>query len=71
MRNLVNFKNTWLMNKKIPKTKRYRKNFRKKVAESETNQYTSAQNPPLDNRNVPNHIKDMWEVYLGFMKLEL
>ena len=58
------------MNTLEPETKRFRANFVKNLAKSKTRHKNPLHNPPVDHRNVPPHIKDMWEVYLGFTKFE-
>ncbi len=42
----------------------------KKPAKRKSQQRNPVHKPPPYHRNVPAHIKDMWEVYLGFTKLE-
>ena len=58
------------MNTKKCTTKSFKGHFDKKLAKNKSKRITPEQNS-IDNRNIPNHIKDMWEVYLRFINLEL
>lgn len=49
---------------------RFRANFVKNLAKSKSKRKEPLRNTPLDYKTIPPHIKDMWEVYLGFTKLE-
>ncbi|GEM_PF-2825273 len=53
-----------------PAAKRLRASFVKALDKSKSMQKNFDQKPPIDHQNVSSQIKDMWEAYLGFTKLE-
>ncbi len=63
---------TWLMETLKPEVSCYRANFARALAESKmARKSNNTKKNPLDHNNIPPHLKDMWDVFLGFSELEL